>query len=933
MYPRKQVFIASFIFLFNLLMTARVTAQDSAGIYWQRCIGGYGNEMVPNISQSMLITQVRPTDAENVLAKSDIAVSADKSVLMITTTYSKDGDVKGLRKFNDTTDRYSGDVFVVRFDSTGRIIWKKCLGGSGAELGTAAYALPDGYLIAGHTSSINGDFDGSGASSAYSSPFVIKLDFDGNIKWRKFFSTFGMYGIVEKIKGSPNGSYWILMNRLLTYTSAFSQKWHTTLVNIDANGTQLSTTSFIGNSHTIASSIEIPTDSTVLLAGYTMATTGTITTPWAGLYTGFLSLLKKTGSTYAPLWTKNLWTNNSDHFKIFDMVRTSDGSIYAGGIIFSSFGGKGILFKYDGSGNRNWFKYYESNTLLHVMDTAANCGLVFLSFNGVSPTSYGGSDMHITRLDSSGNVNWRKYYYGTNSDYGVRVKYIRENELFVLGVTNSDSLVPANHNKVPAFPNGYDYNTDMWVMNINPGNIINGKIFHDLDKNGIQTSGEPLISGLWVRSGRNNSRPFTAYASDGNFMISVDTGTYITRPIIPFPNAPFIVKPVADTFRFIGRNANRNISFALQSTANVYDADIDIIPLSFARLGRNITYKITYTNKGSMDLSNTMVTVVKDRRLGIYRVQPAPTQVTGDTLRWNIGALPILASRSIELILTAFIPPVLNLQDTLKLFARINHNNTDVTPADNEKKLEHIIIGAFDPNDKSEIHNGKLYQQEYAQGAYLNYRINFENLGNDTAFYVEVRDTLSKNLDPNSIILTGSSHKCTVNILNDSVVVWKFYNIYLPPKQQTDSLNKGFIAFRVKLNDGLNTGHTIKNNAAIYFDYNYPVITNTANTVITANLVVTSATNLVNASSSISIFPNPTTTPVLQLLFSGDRVEKYNVTLVNSDGKAVFTRTGVQLSPNQKMSFALPNLATGVYFVHMVNTNSYSISKLVYSKR
>ena len=57
-------------------------------------------------------------------------------------------------------------------------------------------------------------------------------------------------------------------------------------------------------------------------------------------------------------------------------------------------------------------------------------------------------------------------------------------------------------------------------------------------------------------------------------------------------------------------------------------------------------------------------------------------------------------------------------------------------------------------------------------------------------------------------------------------------NIMLPDSNVNEAASHGFIRFRVKPVSTLTLGNTVPNKAAIYFDYNTPVVTNTAITTI-----------------------------------------------------------------------------------------------------
>jgi hypothetical protein len=36
-----------------------------------------------------------------------------------------------------------------------------------------------------------------------------------------------------------------------------------------------------------------------------------------------------------------------------------------------------------------------------------------------------------------------------------------------------------------------------------PNNIIRGKVYYDIDKNGIATVNEPFVPGIWVKTGKD----------------------------------------------------------------------------------------------------------------------------------------------------------------------------------------------------------------------------------------------------------------------------------------------------------------------------------------------------------------------------------------------------------------------------------------------
>jgi hypothetical protein len=81
-----------------------------------------------------------------------------------------------------------------------------------------------------------------------------------------------------------------------------------------------------------------------------------------------------------------------------------------------------------------------------------------------------------------------------------------------------------------------------------------------------------------------------------------------------------------------------------------------------------------------------------------------------------------------------------------------------------------------------------------------------------------------------------------------------FPNIMLADSASDPAGSQGWFMYRIKPKANLPLGSTIDNTASIYFDFNAPVVTNTATT--TFNLV-TGLDAQVDAAALISVYPNP----------------------------------------------------------------------------
>ncbi len=76
------------------------------------------------------------------------------------------------------------DIFLIKTDLNGSLAWNKTIGGDGPEHGNAIIAVSDGYIIAGDTGSYgNRKATGVDASDVY----LVKTDLNGNVVWNKTY--------------------------------------------------------------------------------------------------------------------------------------------------------------------------------------------------------------------------------------------------------------------------------------------------------------------------------------------------------------------------------------------------------------------------------------------------------------------------------------------------------------------------------------------------------------------------------------------------------------------------------------------------------------------------------------------------------------------------------------------------------------------------
>jgi uncharacterized repeat protein (TIGR01451 family) len=115
----------------------------------------------------------------------------------------------------------------------------------------------------------------------------------------------------------------------------------------------------------------------------------------------------------------------------------------------------------------------------------------------------------------------------------------------------------------------------------------------------------------------------------------------------------------------------------------------------------------------------------------------------------------------------------------------------------------------------------------------LEYTVYFVNSGTDTLNRLVIRDTLPAGLDVSTLVVGPASHPYEYTVYNGGILKITFDNLNLLPDGgagETDS--RGFVKYALsqKLNNPLGT--VIENDAAVYFDYQAPLLTNPVRHVV-----------------------------------------------------------------------------------------------------
>jgi hypothetical protein len=146
----------------------------------------------------------------------------------------------------------------------------------------------------------------------------------------------------------------------------------------------------------------------------------------------------------------------------------------------------------------------------------------------------------------------------------------------------------------------------------------------------------------------------------------------------------------------------------------------------------------------------------------------------------------------------------------------------------------------------------------------------------------------------------------------------------LADSNHNEPASHGYIQYRIKRTNNNTPGTQIKNTAYIYFDFNEPVVTNTAiNTIETVTGIKSQPSN----NNEWNVYPNPST-GVLYIVNHTSFKEAGQIQIVNSIGQTVFEET---ITSNYK-NIDLSKLNNGIYFVKIVSDKQSVIKRVVLSK-
>jgi len=486
------------------------------------------------------------------------------------------------------------------------------------------------------------------------------------------------------------------------------------------------------------------------------------------------------------------------------------------------------------------------------------------------------------------------FFYSLNFEKNPNLEYICSNDQHIFEMKNRALVYGLSNCEVNSYctftPGGKFY-------------TLKGKNTFDGNVDGCDNQDLTFPFLKYEISNGNNLGILISNAT-GKYTIPIQAGTYTIKPIIEY--SEYIeVTPSIYTITFPSSSDNITQNFCITPKSSMLrQTNITIIPLSPpARPGFDTKYKIVWENVGNQIEIGALNFTYDETLLDYISATQSPDQVADGIVKWNFTNLLPFEKREITVTLKVNRPtdtPAVNAGDKLYLTASI---------LDNIFTLENTVVGSYDPNDKTCLQGDRVKPEMV--GEYVDYLVRFENTGNYAAENVVIKDIIdTKTFDVSTLKITDASHEVYTRIEGNKVE-FIFENIQLP---FDDANNDGYIAFKIKTLSTLVLGDSLKNLADIYFDYNFPIRTNEAQTEINNPI-----SSINDVTTIVNIYPNP----VNDILYLDTKDVWTKAEIFDISGRIMRSVT------LDSSSMDVSGLESGTYFIRLKHEDSVGLVKFV----
>ena len=366
----------------------------------------------------------------------ECAQTSDGGYIAIGSSQSDDGHVTG--------NHGMADGWVVKLDAFGAIQWQRSFGGTGSDSMKAIQQTTDGgYICAGYTASNNGDVSGN---HGLMDVWVVKLDAGGVVLWQKCLGGSG-YDLTYDIAQTADGGYLVSTQTDsndgdVSINHGLHDAW---IVKLNAAGSIMWQTSIGGSGYDYLLSILTLEDGKFILAGGTTSNDGDV----SGNHGGYDYWVIELDSLGGIIWQTlvggsanelagGLAQAGDGGFLLSGYTLSNDGDVSG------NHGGSDTwVVKLDASGGLIWQRCF-GGTLNENGAALAQCadgGMVVLGYSDSDDDdvsgNHGGRDSWLLKLNGMGDLQWQLPLGGSQMEMGSDVHQTADGGYVVSNLSRS----------------------------------------------------------------------------------------------------------------------------------------------------------------------------------------------------------------------------------------------------------------------------------------------------------------------------------------------------------------------------------------------------------------------------------------------------------------------------------------------------------------
>ena len=447
----------------------------------------------------------------------------------------------------------------------------------------------------------------------------------------------------------------------------------------------------------------------------------------------------------------------------------------------------------------------------------------------------------------------------------------------------------------------YDDNGVIWIENRGLATkSLSGFAKFDQDQNGCN-SNDIIVSRQLVEASEGNFMNGVFTNENGKYEMALSDGNYNVS--MPGIDNIFAINPAESTIELNDALPVAMQDFCLTESVVIEDLELSIFPINALRAGFAHAIKLVISNVGTVEKDATVNFYHAPNKMIYNNALPAPSVVDNGLLQFSFQDMKPFEQRIALINFTTAVIPIVAIDEILNVGAEILDSSGDASIENNAASVNQIVTASYDPNDVT-CFEGENVPIENADN-YLHYRIRFENTGNTFADRVVIKTTLDNLLDWSTLQPENASHPYIASVKNGNEVTFTFNAIYLPAAAQDAVGAQGYVLFKIKPKNNVVIGNQVLAQAAIYFDFNPAIITNTASTTFVDMTLGVDGLDV----SQIILYPNPAS----DLLHSNAVNNWQSIEITDTLGKVVLEADALPVD--------ISRLQPGLYLVHATTAN------------